>query len=286
MNYIELINRFWKMNKEECFTANETQLYFKLLDTCNSLGWKNPFNHSNGYICGELGISEPTFLRCRNKLKQVGLIDFVSGKVKRQKTVYTVLGLNNFTLKDTLKDTLNDTQSVTQNSVKPLDNIKHNTKLNKTKTNILSDAIAPEEKEPTKFWKSFVDIWFRRYDEVTGAKPTFNGASAKNLKSIIQRLEKLYYDKNSHEWEEVKALITFNKFLDNALKDDWLKSNFLLTNLSTQFDKIVNQPKDGKSNNNFGKNNSSSYVAANINSDSLVQELTEDLANGNIPGQY
>ena len=238
------------MNKEECFTANETQLYFKLLDTCNSLGWKNPFNHSNGYICGELGISEPTFLRCRNKLKQVGLIDFISGKVKRQKTVYTLLGLNNFTLSDTQNVTLSDTLSVTQNDVKPLDNIKLNTKINKTKTNNSSGAIAPE-KEPTKFWKSFVDVWFMTYEKHTGAQPSFRAVDASNLKSIVNRLEKLYINKNNlKEWDELSGLKTFNKFLDNALKDEWLKANFLISHLSQKFDVITNQPKqNGKPNN-------------------------------------
>lgn len=280
MNYIEQIKGFWRSHDVETYPTNVIALYFYLLEVNNKTSWSVSFKRNNSKICADLGISYPTLNNSRNRLKQSGIIDFKTQNGNANVT-YT---LKNF-LKVTDEVTNEVTDEVTNEVGSRLFESKDKLK-RKTKTNILSDAIAPEEKEPTKFWKSFVDIWFRRYDEVTGAKPTFNGASAKNLKSIIQRLEKLYYDKNSHEWEEVKALITFNKFLDNALKDDWLKSNFLLTNLSTQFDKIVNQPKDGKSNNNFGKNNSSSYVAANINSDNLVQELTEDLANGNIPGQY
>lgn len=282
MNYIEQIKGFWRSHDVETHPTNVIALYFYLLEVNNKTSWSVSFKRNNAKICADLGISYPTLNNSRNRLKQSGIIDFKTQNGNANVT-YT---LKNFLkVSDEVTNEVSDevTNEVGSRLFKSKDKLKRKTK---TKTNSSSDASAPEEKEPTKFWKSFVDIWFRRYDEVTGAKPTFNGAAAKNLKSIIQRLEKLYFDKNSHEWEEVKALITFNKFLDNALKDDWLKSNFLLTNLSTQFDKIVNQPKDGKSNNNFGKNNSSSYVAANINSDNLVQELTEDLANGNIPGQY
>lgn len=92
MSYLELINHFWKLNKENTFSAMETQLYFKLLDTCNSLNWKNPFTHSNGYICGELGITEKTLIRSRQNLKEFGLIDFRSGQIKRQITEYLIPG--------------------------------------------------------------------------------------------------------------------------------------------------------------------------------------------------
>jgi hypothetical protein len=125
MTYLELINRFWKLNKEVSFTAYETQLYFKILDTCNSLGWKNPFNQSNRYICGEVGISEPKLIELRNKLKQYGLIDFISGKKKRELTQYLVLGLTEFSLNSSLTNSQNDSLSDSLNSPNRLDNIRH-----------------------------------------------------------------------------------------------------------------------------------------------------------------
>jgi hypothetical protein len=106
------------------------------LDTCNSLGWKNPFNQSNAHLAGELGLSKPKLIEVRNKLKQFGLIDFVSGRVKRELTQYKILGLILFTLNDTLNDTLNntlnDTLNDTLNAQNRLHNIKQETKLNKT----------------------------------------------------------------------------------------------------------------------------------------------------------
>jgi hypothetical protein len=124
MTYLELINRFWKMHKEVFFTAHETQLYFKLLDTCNSLGWKNPFMQSNRYICGEIGVSEPKLIELRNKLKQIGLVDFISGKKKRELTQYFLLGLTELSLNGSLTDSLNGSLTDSLNSQKPLDNIR------------------------------------------------------------------------------------------------------------------------------------------------------------------
>jgi hypothetical protein len=281
MNYIEQIKGFWRSHDVETYPTNVIALYFYLLEVNNKTSWSVSFKRNNSKICADLGISYPTLNNSRNRLKQSGIIDFKTQNGNANVT---------YTLKEFLKVTNEVTNEVSDevtNEVgsrlfKSKDKLKLKPKLN----NISSVANAPVEKEPTKFWSSFVDIWFRRYDEITGAKPTFNGANAKSLKSIIQRLEKLYYDKNLHEWEEVKALMLFNKFLDNALKDDWLKANFILTHLSAKFDIIVNQPKNGKSNNSNGNNTSASYVAAKVDSDNLVQELTEDLANGNIPGQY
>lgn len=80
MNYIGLINNFWKVDIEYSFTGNETKLYMFLLHTSNSLGWKNPFRLSYRQI--ELGanLTVNTVKSARNKLKQAGLIDFKEGR--------------------------------------------------------------------------------------------------------------------------------------------------------------------------------------------------------------
>ncbi|WP_298118076.1 hypothetical protein [Flavobacterium sp.] len=239
MNYIELIKAFWRSHDVETYPTNVIALFFYLAEVNNKTSWSVLFKRNNSKICADLGISYPTLNNSRNRLKQSGIIDF---KTQNGNANVTYTFKNFFKVTDEVTNEVTD--EVSSRLFKSKDKLKPKLKLK----HISSVADAPVEKEPTKFWSSFVDIWFRRYDEVTGAKPTFNGANAKSLKSIIQRLEKLYYDKNLHEWEEVKALITFNKFLDNALKDDWLKANFILTHLSAKFDIIVNQPKAGNKN--------------------------------------
>jgi hypothetical protein len=168
MNYIELINNFWRLNKEYSFTAAETQLYFKLIDTCNVLGWKNPFSQSNLFICAECGMSEPTLIRTRNTLKNQGLLEFTSGKIKRQFTSYHILGLNNFSPSVTQSDTLSDTLSVTLCSKKSLDNIKQE-KQNKTKeeSNTNAEKInfensnPPIEQFPFAGWQNDFSVYLK-----------------------------------------------------------------------------------------------------------------------------
>ena len=95
MNYIDLINQFWELNKEHFFNSNEIAVYFALLNKANSFFWKNPFKQPTKIFTSELVMSEPTFKRCRNRLKQIGLIDFNSGgKNIRDFTEYYILGVN------------------------------------------------------------------------------------------------------------------------------------------------------------------------------------------------
>lgn len=156
MNYIELLNTFWALNKEYSFTPNEKALYFAILNKCNELGWKNPFNQSNGYLAMDSGMSESAMQKARNTLQQKGLISFASGDGRRNNTVYTVNVVNaqkgntkgNFknnlygTLSDTLYGTLSDTLSH-ENST---DNNKPKTKLNETK--LEREPVSPVPTDP------------------------------------------------------------------------------------------------------------------------------------------
>lgn len=80
MNYIGMINNFWRVDAEYSFTGNETKLYMYLLHFSNRLGWKNPFRLSYRQI--ELGsaLTVNTVVSARNKLKEAGLISFTIGK--------------------------------------------------------------------------------------------------------------------------------------------------------------------------------------------------------------
>lgn len=94
MNYIELINQFWKQQHVKAFTAGEAYLYFCLLNECNVRHWQNPFECSNRAITAATGISERNLIDVRNRLKQKGLIDFEPGKRKARSPVYTILYSN------------------------------------------------------------------------------------------------------------------------------------------------------------------------------------------------
>jgi hypothetical protein len=76
--YIELINCFW-MTTVEGRTSHEAHLYFKLLDICNKLNWKNPFDYKDQILYGELNISDKTFKEARQGLEAKGLIRYRKG---------------------------------------------------------------------------------------------------------------------------------------------------------------------------------------------------------------
>jgi len=100
MNYIELINQFWKTRRISEFSSNEADLYFCLLQECNLRGWENPFSCSNRSIVATIGITEKTLIGVRNRLKQKGMIDFEAGKRKEKSPVYTLLYCINYSIND------------------------------------------------------------------------------------------------------------------------------------------------------------------------------------------
>jgi len=93
MDYIKLMNRFWKLHSERRFTTAETALYFQLLDISNGLVWKNPFQQSNERLYSSLQIAEKTLMAARSRLQAVGLLSFKPGH-KRYPTVYELAPYN------------------------------------------------------------------------------------------------------------------------------------------------------------------------------------------------
>ncbi|PLK44327.1 hypothetical protein C0V77_11075 [Emticicia sp. TH156] len=92
MNYIDLVNHFWRLDDGAQFTGWETKLYFYLLKTANGLGWVNEFWHSDGRVSANVGMSINTLKTSRNRLKQAGLINFIAGgKGHGNKTRYQIL---------------------------------------------------------------------------------------------------------------------------------------------------------------------------------------------------
>ena len=67
MNYIELINLFWQTRRRVRLSSVEADLYFFLLQECNTQNWENPFECPNGLICVSIGMSEPTLIDARNR---------------------------------------------------------------------------------------------------------------------------------------------------------------------------------------------------------------------------
>jgi len=124
MNYIKLINQFWLYNTEHSFTASDTKLYFYLIHTCNLLGWKMPFGHSDRHLAAVTELSVPTVRACKRRLKERGLLLYeipkISSKAFAGQCQYRFPSVQNFytdTCTDVLSDNLTDydTEALTNN---------------------------------------------------------------------------------------------------------------------------------------------------------------------------
>ncbi len=91
LNYIELINHFWKLNREHPFTPTEIAVYFGLLSKWNDLHRKPCFNMSTESLAVIAGVSVSTVQRAKKVLQDVKLLSFYAGEGRRKNTVYTIL---------------------------------------------------------------------------------------------------------------------------------------------------------------------------------------------------
>ena len=153
MGYIDEINAFqqWLLTATNV-SATDIALWYALMHYNNTTGWKREFNVAIKTLEVSTKCTKPTVIKARNKLKQLGLIDFIS-REGNQSAVYRMIPfrnqfeLNNFTQMDTQSYTQMDTQSYTQmDTIHRLDK----TKLLSTNTNVLVEGESPPAKEKKK----------------------------------------------------------------------------------------------------------------------------------------
>jgi hypothetical protein len=154
MNYIKLINQFWLLNTEHSFTATDTKLYFYLIHTCNLLGWKMPFGHSDRHLAAVTELSVPTIRACKKRLGERGLLLYeippLPSKAFKGQCQYRFPCVQNFytdTCTDTLSVHLTDTRT----------DALTNNKLNKTKQDNSINPLNSLIEENDSLENDFVD---------------------------------------------------------------------------------------------------------------------------------
>lgn len=153
MNTITLMNFLSDKDAEHYFTPLETATYVRLVDRCNRLYWKNPFNFATDELLFKLRLRTKDPLdTARNRLKQAGLLDYKNGNGRGQTTMYWLTdpdadgettnkrGQSNPTLSPTLSPPVLPPLLPSQTPT------VHKTKLNQTKEG---------ERAPTKSRKQF-----------------------------------------------------------------------------------------------------------------------------------
>lgn len=272
-----LLDKMRKTRKRNPLTATEQALYTELVAICNEDEWAVVFPCSNYDLCSPLQISENTLEKARLTLIQVGLIHYKSGKSRRQhgqysfvKKITTSTTTSNFEVETSTDKGVDKGVDVGVDvGVDSSDIIKEQTKT-KTKTKNSkshSDATAPVQEKTMEHWKVLVDEWFVFYEKNYSQKPTFNKVAAASLKSILDRIRKMSLEKN-FEWTEDYAKRCLLHFLTKAYSDEWLRANFLLNNLSTKFDSIVNESVNGITKKEHGK-----QTGSNVNTGSILSKI-------------
>lgn len=254
MNYIELINNFWKADIEYSFTGNETKLYMFLLHTSNSLGWKNPFRLSYRQI--ELGcnLTVNTVKSARNKLRQAGLICFLEGRKGSSrdisnKTTYEIR-LSNFDNQtgnqaDNQPDNQtgnqmdNQPEDINKLKLKTINNIPLNPpeERDEEKLKVESGKIKKPKKEAMELKypfssEKFMNAWIQLINT-----PKWKKKIAYTLQLALNQLSK---------YEEEFAI----KLIDAAAANDWQGVVF------PQTDEQYSKWKSGR---NSGKSNFANY---------------------------
>lgn len=266
MNYIEQIKGFWRSHDLETFPANAIALYFYLLEVNNKASWMVSFKRNNSKICADLGISYPTLNISRNRLKQAGLIEFKTQNGNPNVT---------YSLKDFLKVcdevsnevTTEVTIEVSNEVSDAKDKLKHKTK---TKTKVIK-----ENKE------NFSDKLFEVEEQLKLPWETETFKVQWQLWKVYKLKEHKFNYKTT-----ISEQAALNK-LSNLAGNDEKKAIAIIKEAIAHGWSGLFQIKDyGKSANNTGTNHGNGYRVASVDTGKLVADLTKDIEDGNIPGQY
>ena len=94
MNYINIIEGFWRMNAYDRFSSSEIILYLYLVHICNQNYWNMPIACKTATLQSELGLNKSTIIRARVKLRERGLIEFTEGVQNSCSPKYSLLDIH------------------------------------------------------------------------------------------------------------------------------------------------------------------------------------------------
>ena len=222
MNYIELINRYWQEVETKGWTPVETNIYFRLLDICNKLGWRNPFTLSNPRAVALMAVTENTLAAGRDKLAMKGLIGFRKGSRRSDSPTYcfpekidgewvfpesfTAVFTSNIEAKHGVKPGA-------KHGVKP--GAKHGT-YNKTKTETKTKDMSPDG--DGRSCDPPIPSLFAEEEKKTRKKPTQSKSPplTPTLDEVLDYFLSQDADKRLENWEE-----SARRFFDNFNAVDW-----------------------------------------------------------------
>lgn len=274
-NYITEINKFYDWLETNQIPKSAIALWHGLMHICNKTGWEQRFTVAISTIESKTGFKRSELYEARNILTQKGRItwrqrggnlcaeyelSFFSIVEKKKNSVR-----NTDTSADTKGYTSADTSADTNPMQKGTINRQDQKKQNKTSSKSHS-AGKPSGKEKTElpYWKKFIEAWHQWYEQKLGSKYNYLDKDFAHLKKIYVFLEKRAQEKK-FEFNEENLLKAFKFFLNKAWeKDDWLRNNFTIPNILSQFNQIANGQSSNAKKQQTGANASTSSLLSKI----------------------
>lgn len=255
MNYIEQIKGFWIAQEVNQLGTSEIALYFHLLEICNKTGWTGTFNRNNYKVMADLSIRSPKTLQSiKDKLQQAGIIVYKQRNGDAN-CAYSLTDLGKFYRGNGIGSGGGLVGGSGKGKVGGSggDNINGNeTKPNQTsKSHSAPQAAAEKIKKEDDFsklpyWKKFIETWDQFYQQQKNERYIYQKKDFGCLKRIYEFLKKRSEVKG-YDWTEENLVNGFTYFLKKAFeKDDWMKNNFSIPNILSQFNQIANAQSNSK----------------------------------------
>jgi len=234
-------------------------LWHALMHIGNKTGWEEVFAVAVSTIESKTGFKRSELFDARNILAQKGRIIWYQrgGNLCAEYSIIPFCVHNTDTSADTSADANRNTNTYTNPTQTPTINKLNNTKLNNK--SFVGDKPPTKKKKKddfskSLFWTEFVQVWNLFYEGKNKSKYLYQQKDFGCLKKIYDFLKKRSEEK---KWEFTKENLVkaFNIHLDNAYKkDEWLRNNFTIPNILSQFNQIENskQQENGRSKINTG----------------------------------
>ena len=176
MNTSEYIRAFWEEDAKKPFSANETRLYFFLLDMMIKQSCVQ-FECSMRYLETCLLLPKMTITRSREKLSQRGLIQVVKGDRKVKNPIYFLCGVTNnvtkvlpIALPKCDQDVTNQKEETSPTPPKEENNI-YNNKETSSNDDVKKDKLSSPTQSERMDWDAF--------------KNTFNSMLSPGIPKVI-----------------------------------------------------------------------------------------------------
>ena len=210
MTYIDLINRFWKIDLNYSFSHPEVHLYFKLLEIANRSGWRGKLSVPNSRLCGMVGLTQASLIKARQRLIDTNVIVYEKGTTRKAgKYIINPDYFNNYSNK---KDYFNKRSNSDSNSDSNLDSNSDSNQSNLYKKRKDKDKEKSKDKEPSEKipYQEIIDL--------------YNSVCGEHLPKIIKKTDKIK-NKIKARWETFNSLEEWKKVFETTISIPFMIGN-------------------------------------------------------------